>query len=73
MSEQNEIDEATDNLHKAVANYIKVRGGSAWVTGAIQVIQFPDDLKYNWSLAVKVTGKMPEPIEQEPEISPSSK
>lgn len=52
-------DEATDNLHKAVAEYVAANGGKVVVTSSIQVIQFPADSKFNWTLGVKCTGKKP--------------
>ena len=58
--------EAAENLQKAVVDFIVANGGSPWVVGGVQVIQFPDDLKYNWSLAIKVTGKKPSPQPAQP-------
>ena len=49
----------TDELYEAVRNYIESKGGSVVVIGGIQIVQMPDDLKFNWGLNVRVTGKKP--------------
>lgn len=48
-----------DKLYEAVRDYIESKGGSVVVIGGIQIIQMPDDLKYNWGLNVRITGKKP--------------
>ena len=47
-------------LYKAVQEYIESKNGQVLAIGGIQVTQFPDDLKYNYRLCIKVTGIMPE-------------
>ena len=53
-------DKTIDELYEAVRNYVEKRKGSVVVIGGIQIIQMPDDLKFNWGLNVRVTGKKPE-------------
>ena len=51
--------DATDKLYAAVASYIKSRGGSAVVIGGISIIRWPGEQKYNFTLGVGITGKIP--------------
>ena len=48
-----------DTLYEAVRAYIENRGGSVVVIGGVQIVQMPDDLKFNWGLNIRVTGKKP--------------
>lgn len=59
MTTEKQKERAALKLYKAVADYVKINGGTVLVAGGIQVIQFPEELKGNWSLAVKCTGVMP--------------
>ena len=52
-------DRITDNLYNAVRDYVEAKGGSVIVIGGIQIIQMPNDLKFNWGLNVRITGKKP--------------
>lgn len=52
--------DATDRLYRAVCAYVESKGGTALVVGGIQVIQWPTDAKFNYTLGIKVTGKVPE-------------
>jgi hypothetical protein len=47
-------------LYRAVANYAKVEGGSVLVAGGVQIQQWPNEPKFNYSVAVKCTGRLPE-------------
>ena len=49
----------TDKLYKAVIDYVESRGGTVAVIGGIQIVQMPDDLKSNWGLNIRITGKKP--------------
>ena len=48
-----------DKLYEAVRDYVESKGGSVVVIGGIQIVQMPDDLKYNWGLNIRITGKKP--------------
>lgn len=52
-------EKATMRLYKAVQHYLEVHGGSAVVAAGVEVQQYPDET-FNFRLAVKVTGKLPE-------------
>jgi hypothetical protein len=54
------MEDDTDKLYKAVQEYIENRGGSVVVIGGTSIIQFPDDRKYIYSLAIKIAGRKPE-------------
>lgn len=54
----------TDALYKAVADYVQAIGGSAMVIGGTEIQQYPDDPKYNYRLAIVITGKVPEKPKQ---------
>ena len=49
-----------DKLYEAVRNYIESKGGSVVVIGGVQIVQMPGDLKFNWGLNVRITGKKPD-------------
>lgn len=55
---------AAVRLYKAVAAYIRFHGGAVVVAGDIQVIQYPTEPKFNFTVAVKCTGKKPESEER---------
>ena len=59
MATEKQIDRAVDNLYKAAAKYIELRGGSILVAGGVQVIKYPGSLKYNWTLGIPCTGNPP--------------
>ena len=48
-----------DQLYKAVQNYVEKCGGKLIVIGGVQTIQWPTDLKYNFTLGIKCTGRKP--------------
>lgn len=66
MATKKQINRAVDNLYKAAAKYVELRGGSILVAGGVQVIKFPESLKYNWTLGIPCTGNPPvvEPAQQ---------
>src|SRR3990167_2168277 len=47
------------DIYQAVGKYIEELGGKVAVMGGVEVMQYPDDLKYNYRLCFKVTGKKP--------------
>lgn len=51
--------EVTDNFYKAVQKYIEEKGGKVVVIGGVGILKQPNDLKYNYSLVIKITGKTP--------------
>ena len=59
MATEKQIEKATDNLYKAVAEYVKVRGGEVAVAGGVKIIRSVIGLKYNWTLGVDCTGVPP--------------
>ena len=73
MATQKQIDKATDNLYKAVANYVKLQGGNILVIGGVQVIDFPGSLKYNWTLGIPCTGTPPKYAAAQPTIACSGR
>ena len=46
-------------LYRAVANYVKQAGGEVLVAGGIQIIQWPVDGKFRFTVGVKCTGRKP--------------
>ena len=48
-----------DNLYKAVQEYIEDADGSVVVIGGVEIIKMPLDLKYNYRLAIRITGQLP--------------
>ena len=48
-----------DKLYEAVRDYVESKKGSVVVIGGISIVQMPDDLKFNYRLAVGITGKKP--------------
>lgn len=48
-----------DALYTAVDAYVKSKGGSIVVIGGIQIQQWPGDLKFNYTVAIKCTGQLP--------------
>ena len=48
-----------DKLYQAVIEYVNFKSGSVVVIDGIQIIQMPDDLKYNWGLNIRCAGKKP--------------
>jgi hypothetical protein len=60
-----ELDKETAALYKAVEDYVEAKGGKLVVIGGVQVQKFPGDLEYNFRLAVRCTGRMPEYAEEE--------
>jgi hypothetical protein len=48
-----------DRLYKAVDNYVRKTGGKLAVIGGVQIIQWPTDLKYNFTVGIKCTGTKP--------------
>lgn len=50
----------TDHLYDAVIKYIEAKGGKVVCIGGVEVQTFPNDLKFNYRLAVKVMGKKPQ-------------
>lgn len=53
------ISRATDGLYKAIAKYVEVHGGSVVVAGDIQIAHDASDLKYNWTISARCTGRPP--------------
>jgi hypothetical protein len=52
-------DRASLRLCKAAANWAKVYGGSAIVTGHIHTIKWPEDRKLNYTIGIRCTGIAP--------------
>jgi hypothetical protein len=52
-------DATTQAMYLAVAKYIKELGGSAAVIGGVSVMKKPEDLKFNYSLVINITGQSP--------------
>ena len=51
----------TDNLYKAVQEYIEGRGGEVFVIGGVQILQYPSDPKYKYSISIQFVGRKPLP------------
>ena len=47
-------------LYKAVAHYVKKRGGSVFVAGGIQIQEWPGERPGNFTVAIKCTGNKPQ-------------
>ena len=50
---------ARDALYRAVEAYIRLAGGSAVVVGGVEIQRWQDELKFNYRLAIRVTGVPP--------------
>ena len=48
-----------DRLYKAVANYVEKSGGKVAVIGGVQIIEWPNDLKLNFTVCIRCTGRKP--------------
>lgn len=48
-----------DRLYRAVEAYVKSAGGGVMVIGGIQIIQWPDDGKYKFTVGIKCCGTIP--------------
>lgn len=46
-------------LYRAVLRYVEANNGSILVIGGIQIQEWPDAGKFNFSVAVKCTGHKP--------------
>ena len=55
-----EGNDAISRLYRAVLRYVESKGGKLLVIGGIQVQRWPEDGEYNFRIAVKCTGSMPE-------------
>lgn len=53
-----------DRLFQAVSKYIEASGGTVVVAGPIQIIRWPFDAEYKFTLGIQITGKAP------PRVSP---
>lgn len=49
----------SDTLQRAVVKYIEARGGNVIVIGGVEIQQWPGELPYNFTVAVKCTGIKP--------------
>lgn len=49
-----------DDLHDAVKRYVEHHGGTAVIGGNVELIQYPTDAKFNYRIAIRITGKPPE-------------
>lgn len=52
-------EDALYRLHMAAAEWVVSMGGKLLVTGAIQVIEWPRDAAFNFTLGIKCTGRKP--------------
>jgi len=48
-----------DKLYHAVAEYVESKGGAVIVAGGIQIQEWPSDGPYQFTVAVKCTGRKP--------------
>jgi len=71
MATKKQITVATDRLYSALANYVKVRGGSVVVAGGVQVIQYVNSPKYRWSVEILCTGVPPQKEAAEQKMHPT--
>jgi hypothetical protein len=55
-----------DRLLRAAAKYIEANGGTVIMAGPIQIMRWPGDADYKWSLCVQVMGRAPRPPESLP-------
>jgi len=46
-------------LYKAVSNYVEKAGGRVVVAGGIQIQTWPTDKEYQFTVAIKCTGRKP--------------
>lgn len=49
----------TDKLYKVVQEYIEGRGGKVLVIGGVQILQYPSDPKYKYSISIQFIGRKP--------------
>ena len=52
-------DNAYMGLYRAVAKYVRLKGGSVVVCSGIQVQEWPGSGKWSFSIAVKCLGRKP--------------
>jgi hypothetical protein len=50
---------ATRRLQNEIARWVETFGGKALVIGGVQIMRFPDDLKFNYTIAIRCTGRVP--------------
>lgn len=48
-----------EHLYKAVVDYVHSKGGKVLVIGGVEIQQFPGDRKFNYRIAIRITGKKP--------------
>lgn len=46
-------------LYKAVENYVRKHNGTIMVIGGIQIVQWPNDGEFRYSVSVPCTGNRP--------------
>ena len=46
-------------LYRAVARYVKSKGGQVVVAGGVQIMQEPGDGDFRYGVVVRVTGRKP--------------
>ena len=51
--------DAADRLLTAVTTFVKARGGSVFVVGPIELVQWPDEPSSKFSVNVRCLGKRP--------------
>lgn len=49
-----------DRLYKAVANYVKMVGGSVVVIGGVQIQQWPGDGEFRFTVGIRCSGRKPD-------------
>ena len=52
-------EESVIELQNAVQRFVEANGGKLIVVGAIEIQEWPNDLKYNFRVAVQCTGRRP--------------
>jgi hypothetical protein len=50
---------AGDRLFNAAARYVQCHGGTALVGGPIQILTYPGDARYKYTLGIPITGRKP--------------
>lgn len=49
-----------ERLWKAVQNYVEKEGGKLVVIGDVQILKWPGDGQFNFTVGVKCTGRVPD-------------
>lgn len=50
-----------DRLFSAIGKYIEHNGGTAVIAGPVQIMRWPGDAEFKYTLCVQIVGRAPKP------------